>query len=637
MPPRCIQFGAFELDSAAGELRKHGIKIRLQEQPLQILQQLLERAGEVVTREELQKRIWPADTFVDFDHGLYSAVQRLRDALGDNAETPRYVETLPRRGYRFIAAVQHGNGVEAKAETARVEAPAPVVPERTVPRLSLRAPLLVAASAAVVVLLFALEFMGGSLRERLLGKPAVPAIRSLAVLPLQNLSSDPNQEYFAEGMTDALITDLSQISALRVVSRTSVMRYSKTDESAPQVARELNVDAIIEGTVQRSGDRVRITAQLIYGPSDRHIWAKSFERDVKDMLALQGAVASEIANEVQVKVKPVEQAKLKSFRPVNPKALDAYVEARFHLDQAAKFEFYNGKQESLEEEVRKAVSYLDRAVQEDPSYTPVYAAYFDVIDAENISRLEYLPQAEAALRKALELDESNVSAHLALARLLIQFEYDWPGAERECKRAIELNPNSADARYRYSEYLANVGRNTEGDKERDLAQALDPSHDYFGDAGVHRIGNTIDQDRQTLEERATNDPFALAVQGKNYAIAGRYKESVEMWERSLALYGWLNFASVLKRAEAKGGPKFALEEWMLAGEEYSKTHNDWPAVAMAFTYSSLGNNDRAFAWLDRAVAQRSWCIIYLRRDDVWNPLRKDPRFADLLRRVGLSE
>jgi len=237
MPSRRIQFGAFELDPGAGELRKHGIKIRLQEQPLRILQQLLEHPGEVVTREELQKRIWPADTFVDFDHGLYSAVQRLRDALGDTAETPRYVETLPRRGYRFIAAVNHGNGVEAKPETASVEAPASVVPGQPAPRRSLRIPKLAAAGVILVALLSALAFMGGSFRERLLGKSALPPIRSLAVLPLQNLSSDPSQEYFADGMTDALITDLAQIGSLRVVSRTSAMHFKASKETLPQRKR----------------------------------------------------------------------------------------------------------------------------------------------------------------------------------------------------------------------------------------------------------------------------------------------------------------------------------------------------------------------------------------------------------------
>src|SRR5712692_2486500 len=333
MSPRRIQFGVFELDLAAGELRKHGIKIKLQEQPLQILQQLLEHPGEVVNREELQKRIWPADTFVDFDHGLYSAVQRLREALGDPAETPRYVETLPRRGYRFIAPVNNGNRGEAKLETASVEALASVVLERPAPRRSLRIRIVVTTGVILVALLFALAFRGGSLRERLLGKSAVPPIRSIAVLPLQNLSNDPNQEYFADGMTDALITDLAQIGSLKVISRTSTMRYKKSDKTLPEIARELNVDGIVEGTVQRSGDRVRITAQLIHGPSDKHLWANSYERDARNVLSMESEIAGAIANQIQRKLTPEQEARLASARPVNVKALEAYLQGKFYLDR----------------------------------------------------------------------------------------------------------------------------------------------------------------------------------------------------------------------------------------------------------------------------------------------------------------
>src|SRR6266852_9619135 len=355
MHSRRIQFGAYELDPSSGELRKHGIKIRLQEQPLQILQQLLEHPGEVVTREELQKRIWPADTFVDFDHGLYSAVQRLRDALSDNAETPRYVETLPRRGYRFIASVHHENGIEAKAESASVEAPAPVVQERPAPWHSLRIPVRVAAGVAVVVLLFALALKGGSHREKLLGKPVAPSIRSLAVLPLQNLSSDPNQEYFADGMTDALITDLAQIGSLKVISRTSTMRYKKSDKTLPEIARELNVDGIVEGTVQRSGDRVRITAQLIYGPLDKHLWANSYERDLSDVFALERDVTVEIARQVQAHLTTQHsEPPLARPRAVNVKALEAYLHGKYHLDRVG--------QGFGDAEQKKAAGYFQQAI-----------------------------------------------------------------------------------------------------------------------------------------------------------------------------------------------------------------------------------------------------------------------------------
>jgi TolB-like protein len=483
----------------------------------------------------------------------------------------------------------------------------------------------------------------GGLRDRLLGNKT-PTIHSLAVLPLQSLGDDPKQEYFAEGVTDALITDLAQISALRVVSRTTIMRYGKPDKPLSQIARELNVDGIVEGTVQRSGDRVRITAQLIYGPADQHLWANSFERDVKDVLDLQSTVANEIAGQIKVKVTPKEQARFKNLRPVNPKALDAYLEARYHIDQCQNLAFYKDKNQTIREEARKAASFLDEAVREDPNYLPAYVTYFDVIDHVDIPLQEYSSKVHAALSKALELDETNVPTHLALAKLLMEYDYNWAGAEREYKRAVEIDPRSADAHAAYAEYLDNVegltdsgGDRPDAKKERDLAQALDPVHDYLADAGQERMGRTLDEQRQAVEQKAPNDPFSLGVMGKDYAIAGRFQDAVEMYERCLTLYGWHDMAAVMKRANAQRGPRYALEEWMRAGEEYQKKHGDMPLVPMAFSYASLGNRDGAFAWLDKAVEQRNWMIIYLKRDKVWDPLRSDPRFAALLRRVGLPQ
>ncbi len=352
MSRQLLQFGAYELDSAAGELRKHGIKIKLQEQPLQILQKLLERPGEVVTREDLQKRIWPADTFVDFDHGLYSAVQRLRETLGDTAETPRYIETLPRRGYRFIAPVKNnGNHDAVKVGTACLEAPAVSVPNWGTRRRSLRIPILVAAGLIFVALLFALAFRSGSIRERLLGRAAVPPIRSLAVIPLQNLSNEPNQEYFADGMTDALITDLAQIGSLKVISRTSTMRYKKSDKTLPEIARELNVDGIVEGTVQRSGDRVRISAQLIHAPTDKHVWASSYERDARDVLSMESEIAGAIASQIQTKLTPEQEARLASARSVNLKAFEAYLQGNYHVTLARDVEYRNGQQATMRSEL----------------------------------------------------------------------------------------------------------------------------------------------------------------------------------------------------------------------------------------------------------------------------------------------
>ena len=549
-------------------------------------------------------------------------------------EEPHIIQTIAKRGYRLVAPVVPVNGVAMPLPAS------PAVEAKIgswVGSRRLRIVMLVVCGTVLLGSLLVIVNLGG-VRGLLLGRNPASAIHSLAVLPLQSLSADPAQEYFAEGITDALITDLAQISALKVVSRTTVMNYKGTTEPLPQIAHELNVDGIVEGTVQRSGDRVRITAQLIYGPADRHLWAQTFERDVKDMLALQGAVASEIAREIQVKVTADEQAKLRDVRPVNPKALDAYVEARFHMDQVGKFEFYKTKQRAQQEELGKAVSYLDRAIQEDPYYLPAYLGYFDAINSGNgsNSRLDLLPRVEAALTKALQLDETSLKVHLDRAELMEHYAYDWRGAERETRRALELNPNSPDAHSAYSDYLAEVGRSVEANKEREIAQGLDPGHDYFADAGVHRDnGQTLEQERQALEEKAPNDPFAIGTIAKEYAMAGQYKEAVEMWAKCLELYGWNDFVAVLNRASAKGGPKFALEDWMRAVDEYSRAHDDFPVFVPAFTYASLGNKDHAFAWLEKAYARRNWCIMYLKDDPVWEPLRSDPRFKNLLRRVGL--
>src|SRR5882672_6160355 len=524
MSPRRIQFGAFELDSSAGELRKHGIKIRLQEQPLQILRQLLEHSGEVVTREDLQKSIWPADTFVDFDHGLYSAVQRLRDALGDTAETPRYVETLPRRGYRFIAAVNNGNRSEAKVETASVEAPASVVLERPAPRRSLRIPMLAATGVILLALLFALVFMGGSLRERLVGKPAVSPIRSLAVLPLQNLSSDPSQEYFADGMTDALITDLAQIGSLKVISRTSTMRYKKSDKSLPEIARELNVDGIVEGTVQRSGDRVRITAQLIHAPTDKHVWASGFERDARDVLTVEGDVAQAIALEIRASLTPQEQARLAQPRPVNLKAHEAYLRGWHEDDIGGTLANRQGMQQAAGEHLLRAVEYYEQAIREDPKFAQAYLG---------LANNGFPDRAETAARKALEIDDSLSDAHLILGEIKLVRDLDWRDAERELLRAIELNPNNAAAHQGYAYFLDAAGRLEVGMREYERAQELDPRNDHLAPALYSRrqFDRLIELERDAIARDPASTSAASTVSHKTlmvaYARVGRYKESIE--------------------------------------------------------------------------------------------------------------
>src|SRR5713101_3735750 len=415
------RFGAFEFDPRARQLRKHGHTIRLHGQPLEILGLLLERPTEVVLREELRARLWPEDTFVDFEHSLNAAVNKLREALDDDANNPRFIETVPRRGYRFIAPVEgalpasapDSTNLDAPAANQEaidlgVEKSAAEVPMPSGARPRRRTLWLVFAACAFLVALL-VGFDAGGLRQRFFGRPDPGGIRSIAVLPLENLSHDPEQEYFADGMTEALTTELAQISALKVISRTSVMQYKGTKKSLPQIAKELRVDAVVEGAVQRSGDKVEITVQLIQAPTDRHLLAKSYERDLRDVLALQREIAHAITDEIKAKLTPGERASLASSHPVNPEAYEAYLEGRY---------FWNKRTENA---VRTAAEYFQRAVDKDPTYARAYAGLADaysVLGSWSLDALppsEVLPKARAAVTKALQLDDSIAEAHTALA------------------------------------------------------------------------------------------------------------------------------------------------------------------------------------------------------------------------------
>jgi TolB-like protein/DNA-binding winged helix-turn-helix (wHTH) protein len=636
--PGPIRFGAFEVDLRTGEMRKHGIKIKLQEQPLQILRQLLEHPGEIVTREELQKRIWPADTFVDFDHGLYSAVQRLRDALSDNAETPRYVETLPRRGYRFIATVNHGNGVEAKTQTASVEVLASVVLERTAPRRSLRIPLLVATGVAVVVLLSALAFMGGSLRERLLGKPAVPAIRSLAVLPLQNLSNDPNEEYFADGMTDALITDLAQIGSLKIISRTSTMRYKKSEKTLPEIARELNVDGIVEGTVQRSGSQVRITAQLIHGPSDKHLWANSYQRDARNELSMEGEIAGAIAKQIQANLTPEQEARITKARPLNLKAFEPYLQGKYHLTRARDVEDRRGQQETMQSELAMARDYFQKAISEDPNYAPAYVGlsqtWFDRSVAEGGPEKE-----REALEKALQLDPTLAEAQVALGELDHLRFWNWVDSERELKRAIELNPNLANAHAEYQSFLEDMGRFDEGMKEYLRAQELDPGNYAPKPSPFYvrrQFDKSIEMARNDIERHAFGAYPHFELAG-SYEAKGMHDEAIQECEVFLRMLGYEDMANSMHSALQAAGYKGALKEWVREMEVARAQGENIPSGELAQLYSILGDRDHAIVWLEKAYEERDTYLPSLKVAAFWDNIRPDPRFQDLVRRLNFPQ
>ncbi len=612
---RVLRVGVFEADLRAAELRKNGIKLKLQGQPFQVLATLLEHPGEVVTREELRRKLWPGDTFVDFDHSLSNAVNKIREALGDSAESPRFVETLPRRGYRFVAPVED-------------VAAAPRADFGVKFRIHRLPGLAIAALALAVLLALLMGLRARGWRERLLGRPDAARIGSIAVLPIENLSGDPSQDYFADGMTEALITDFAQISALRVISRTSVMQYKGTRKPLPEIARELKVDAVVEGAVVRSGDRVRITAQLVRADSDRHVWADSYERDLSDILALQSEVARAIANEVRVRLTPQEQARLASRRPVKPEAYESYLKGRYYWNQRTP------------EALSRASEYFQQAIEKDPGFALAYAGIADSYavlpwNADAPPR-ESFPKAKEAATRALDLDNTLGEAHVSLAFALKFYDWDWPGAEREFRRGLELNPSYATGHRTYAAHLSAMGRHAEAIAEAKRAQELDPLslmiNTVAGRCFYHarQYDQAIEQYRKALEI----DPnfwVAHLFLGKTYGQKRMYEEAITELQkagrvttepRSVTAY---IYAVSSRRGEAK---KVVAELKELSKRRYV------PPYHIAVIYAGLGEKDQAFAWLQNAYEERDAWIAWLKVEPMLDNLRSDPRFADLLRRVG---
>jgi len=572
------RFGDFEFDSRARQLRKHGHTIRLHGQPLEILGLLLERPAQVVLREELRARLWPQDTFVDFEHSLNAAVNKLREALDDDANNPRFIETVPRRGYRFISAV------------------------------------------------------GLHDSQNLLGEWSSPRIQSLVVLPLENLSNDPEQEYFADGMTDQLITNLAQISALKVISRTSAMRYKGTKKSLPEIARELHVDAVVEGAVMWVGGRVRISAQLIEAPTDYHLWAASYERDLRDVLSMQEEVTRAIASEIRVNLSAQEQARLASTRPIDPEAYRLYLKGRYYWNKRSLEGF------------RKAIEYFQQATAKDPAYalayvgladTYTYFSFFDVVPPR-----EAMPKAKAAAARALEIDNRLGEAHVSLGYVSYMYDWDWPAAGKHFEQALTLNPAYSRAHTFYPFYLSSLGRSEEALAVAKRSLDLDPASPavnhslavqfYF----ARQFDQAIEQAHKTLEL----DPnFAISYEllGEVYVSRGMYREGLSELEKYSALSrGRAMSLALLGYAHARLGERSQALR-MLEQLEATSKERYTPAFSFAVVDAGLGEKDQAFAWLEKAYGERTSRLGYLKVEPLWDPLRPDPRFADLVRRIGL--
>src|SRR5580704_14756578 len=633
-----LRFGVFELDLRSGELRKHGLRVRLQEQPFRLLEMLLERPGEVVTREELQKRLWPADTFVDFDHGLNKAINKIREALGDSAESPRFVETVSRRGYRFLAEVKDSE-VPARNLELGVQPRPPVIPPAVPDQrysadevAEIKNPSLSRAWKISVLLLLLVAAVLVIRKLHSLNRP-VAAIRSLAVLPFESLSNDASQDYFADGMTDELISDLGQISALRVISRTSVMSYKHARKPLPEIARELNVDAVVEGTVLRSGNEVRITAQLIDALADKHLWSQSYEGELRNTLTLQNDVARAIADQIRINLSPQEQAALKKVRVVDPESFQSYLKGRY---------FWNKR---TAEALNVARVYFNQAIEEDPAFAQAYSGLADTYALLGdwqyavMTPKEALPKAKASAIKALELDSALGEAHNSLAFCLDGFEWDFEAAGKEFQRAIELNPNYATAHHWYSWHLGLLGQYDDALAEMRKAENLDPlSLIINSDLAellliAHSYDESIQQSRKTLEM----DPnFALAHNqlGQAYLQKQMYDPAIAELEKAVQLSGGSPTSIAnLARAYAASGRRSEAEKLL---SDLKKRSNPVASLAseIAMIYAALGNRDQAMNWLEEGYKERFNPGVLLRPG--FDPVRSDPSFEELARRIGLS-
>ena len=623
-----LKFGDYELDVAGYELKRSGRPVKLERIPMELLLLLVERGGQLVTREEILEKLWGKDVFLDTDNSINTAISKIRSVLKDDPENPGFIKTVPGKGYRFIAPIA----------ALREAAPPPIdtppaqteIDSRSTPR-NYRA---IWVLAAAVMLLMAVAAWVWS-------RAPSSTIHALAVLPLENLTGDASQEYFADGMTDALITDLAQIGTLRVISRTSVMRYKGLRKPLPEIARELGVDGIVEGTVTRSAGRIRITSQLIYAPGDQHLWAHSYERDLGDVVALQADVAQAIAREVRTVVTPEQRTRLGARVAANAGAYEAYLKGRYYLNQRTPLG------------VKKSIGFFQQAVENDPNFALAYAGLADAYNFSNIlgvaSPKESAPEAKAAATRALMLDPGLGEAHAALGLVKSHYDFDFPSAQTEFLKALELNANYSNAHLFYAgAYLTPMGRHEEAIAEMKKALELDPlslplnnmmgsTYLWAGDyeKSLHQYERTIALD--------PTFPLVHFFLSGLLAEVGRYEDAIKENERGELLLGVspedaaaqaAEFEKAFHAAGERGYWQRNLDVTLHARQQAGTRY--FEAIAVAALYARVGDKENALKWLQKSYEDREGQTITLVR---WLPdfksLRADPGFVDLLGRMGL--
>jgi len=655
-PVSIFRFGPYESRPRTRELYKHGSKVKVRPQPLQLLNLLLSRAGDVLTREELRQQLWSSETFVDFEHSLNTSVKEMRAVLNDSANEPQYIQTLPRLGYRFIAPVEiverendrPPSRQQVDTSSFSQAGSAPVVREFGVaefpPANSPDVPLVRVpswrwwalpglAAMLVVIAVGLLQWSRPRTRPELVNGSIM-----LAVLPFENLTGDAGQEYFSDGLTEEMIAQLGRIDPqhMGVIARTSVMHYKNSAEQLDQIGRELGVQYVLEGSVRRDSDKVRITAQLIRTKDQTHVWTHQYDREVNSLLSLQGEIAQEISDAIQVTLgerKPGEVSPPPiPHAPKSYAAYDLYLQGRY---------FWNKR---TTQGLQQAVECFEQVIAKDPDYARAYAGLADSLalmssyDVASPSVL--IPKARAAALKALELDDKLAEAHASLALIAQNYDWDWQSAEKEYRRAIELDPNYATGHHWYAEHLAFRGRFDEAFAEIERARQLDPlSLIIQVDNGAilffsRQYDRAIEQFQAVLKVEPT---FPRArMMDYAYAQQGRYAEAladIEIWRRVDNTY-WILIEEgyVYGRAGQPAEARRALEKLKLMNRG-----GKIDPFGLVPVYVGLGDKDQAFAWIEKSIANHSPGPIALKVDPIYEPLRSDPRFQSVLQRLGLAQ